>query len=386
MGQRVGDQSSRLGPAGTDSSRARRPGVPWPVALVLAAGVLLIDLLAMRFRARPRAMTIALVAVLIGGVALAGLGNLRPAGGSQAAAASTAESVAAGQDGEPTAAAAATAGEPLPTPPGAGVPRLLANQAAPTPTATATLAPTAVPPTAVPPTATATVATPRGTTVIPILMYHYVRTVTDPTDTIGIGLSVTPAQFAAQMQYLADAGYTTLTMGEVRAILAGELALPERPIALTFDDGYRDFYTAAWPVLKRHNFKATNYVIADFIGWDAYLTWPMIKELDASGLVEIGSHTRTHGDLRGMTKERRWNEIAGSKAILEEGLGRPVTAFCYPAGKYNPEVVAAVRQAGYLTATTVEYGTRQNLEWNLELPRIRVNGPDNLATWRGKLP
>lgn len=359
------------------------------MTLVLAAAVLLIDALAVRFRARPRATALVLVAVLLGGVAVAGFGGLRQAGG-RGAAAPTAEFVAAGQGGEPTAIAtlpptadAATTSAPLPTPSDADVQRLHANQGAPTPTA---VPPTAVPPTAVPPTATATVATPRGTTVIPVLMYHYVRTVTDPTDTIGIGLSVTPAQFAAQMQHLADTGYTTLTMGEVRAILAGELALPERPIALTFDDGYRDFYTAAWPVLKKHNFKATNYVIADFIGWDAYLTWPMIEELDASGLVEIGSHTRTHGDLRVMTEERRWNEIAGSKAILEEGLGHPVTTFCYPAGKYNPEVVAAVRQAGYLTATTVEYGTKQNLQWNLELPRIRVNGPDSLATWRGKLP
>ena len=217
-------------------------------------------------------------------------------------------------------------------------------------------------------------------------MYHYVRVVTDPKDRLGINLSVKPDLFAAQMQYLADNGYTTLTMGEVHAILAGQMPLPERPIALTFDDGYRDFYTAAWPVLRQHGFKATSYVISGFIGWDAYMTWPMLKELDASGQVEIGAHTVDHADLKAMSAPRRAQEINGSKLALEEGLGHPVTAFCYPSGKYDAGVVALVRQAGFLTATTVEYGTKQNLQWAFELPRVRVTGPDSLNTWIGKLP
>ena len=87
-------------------------------------------------------------------------------------------------------------------------------------------------------------------------MYHYVRVVGDPTDTIGWPLGAAE-RFAAQM-HLADHGYTTLTMSDVYAILAGQQPLPAKPIALTFDDGYRDFYTAAWPVLKQHHFKATS--------------------------------------------------------------------------------------------------------------------------------
>ncbi len=151
---------------------------------------------------------------------------------------------------------------------------------APSPSSTTGVPAEALPsPTTVPLTPTLTVARamPRDTTAIPILMYHYVRTVTDPADTIGSNLSVTPERFAAQMQYLADHGYTTLTLREVHAILAGQAPLPERPIALTFDDGYRDFYTAAWPVLRQHGFKATNYVITDLIGEDAYLTWDMLR-------------------------------------------------------------------------------------------------------------
>ncbi len=226
----------------------------------------------------------------------------------------------------------------------------------------------------------------RGTTVIPILMYHYVRVVNNPQDQIGINLSVKPELFAAQMQYLADKGYTTLTMREVHAILAGQQPLPPKPIALTFDDGYRDFYTAAWPTLQRHGFKATNYVVTDFIGWDAYMTWPMLQELDATGQVEIGAHTRSHPDLRALGKERRWDEIAGSKAILEEGLGRPTVSFCYPAGFFNDGVLDEVQRARFLTAVTTQAGTKQHLQWAYALPRVRVNGPDSLATWASRLP
>lgn len=217
-------------------------------------------------------------------------------------------------------------------------------------------------------------------------MYHYVRVVTDPKDQVGINLSVKPELFDAQMQYLADKGYTTLTMQEVYEILNGQRTLPAKPIALTFDDGYRDFYANAWPVLQKHNFKATNYVITDFIGWDAYMTWPMLQELDATGQVELGAHTRSHADLRTLSNERRWDEIIGSKAILEQGLGHPIGAFCYPAGFYNAAVIADVKRANYLTATTVESGAKQNIQAAYEMPRVRVNGPDTLAAWASKLP
>lgn len=293
------------------------------------------------------------------------------------------EAPAAQQDGAPQA-------DPDPAPtaaPTASLPGLPANAGGEpkpaAPTVAPVIEPTVVAPTAVP------VAAPsqaRDTTVIPILMYHYVRVVNDPKDQVGINLSVKPDMFAAQMQYLADKGYTTLTMREVYAILAGQQPLPPKPIALTFDDGYRDFYYAAWPVLKKHGFKATSYVITDFIGWDAYMTWPMLQELNASGQVEIGAHTRSHSDLRALSKDRRWDEIVGSKAILEEGLGTPVVSFCYPAGYYNAEAVADVKRAAYLTAVTTQGGNKQNLQWAYELPRVRVNGPDPLAAWASKFP
>ncbi len=382
-------RGSSGGPERAASRPRRGRALPLLLLLPLAIGAVIAERLGRRGLA-------ILAPLVILALVLGGLGLSRPAtrlageqGGATTPAATLAAAIAVvpptATTPDPTIPANA-GGERLPTPaalaPTAVAPTTAAKPASAT---TPTVAPRPIAPaaTAVPPTPTPT---PRGTTIIPILMYHYVRVVTDPKDTIGIGLSVKPELFAQQMQYLADNGYTTLTMQEVYDILVGRKSLPTRPIALTFDDGYRDFYTAAWPILQRHNFKATNYVITKFIGWDAYMTWPMLQELSDGGQVEIGAHTRSHVDLRTLSADKLQDEVLGSKAILETGLGRPVGAFCYPAGFYNAGVIAAVGRANYLTATTELPGAKQNIQNPYELPRIRVNGPDPLGAWSSRLP
>ena len=382
-------RGSSGGPERAASRPRRGRALPLLLLLPLAIGAVIAERLGRRGLA-----ILAPLAILA--LVLGGLGLSRPAtrlageqGGATTPAATLAAAIAVvpptATTPDPTIPANA-GGERLPTPaalaPTAVAPTTAAKPASAT---TPTVAPRPIAPaaTAVPPTPTPT---PRGTTIIPILMYHYVRVVTDPKDTIGIGLSVKPELFAQQMQYLADNGYTTLTMQEVYDILVGRKSLPTRPVALTFDDGYRDFYTAAWPILQRHNFKATNYVITKFIGWDAYMTWPMLQELSDGGQVEIGAHTRSHVDLRTLSADKLQDEVLGSKAILETGLGRPVGAFCYPAGFYNAGVIAAVGRANYLTATTELPGAKQNIQNPYELPRIRVNGPDPLGAWSSRLP
>jgi len=404
-GKRIGRGSGST--PGRAVSHARRGrDLPLVLLLPLAIGAVIGE------RLGRRGLTIIAPLVILA-LVLGILGLSRPEArlaGEQETLAPPAAEIAAGGDGTTIAAIV----PPTAAPPDPTIPANAGGQREPLSTVTPPIAvppadapaPTTAPPaTAAEPTATAIPAValqpivpaatavapiptpkPRGTTTIPILMYHYVRVVTDPKDTIGIGLSVKPALFAQQMQYLADNGYTTLTMQEVYDILQGRKTLPAKPIALTFDDGYRDFYTAAWPVLQQHGFKATNYVITDFIGWDAYMTWPMLQELSAGGQVEIGAHSRSHADLRTLSADKLMDEVSGSKAILETGLGRPVGAFCYPAGFYNAAVSAAVRRAGYQTATTVQPGTQQNIQNQYELPRIRVNGPDSLGAWISRLP
>jgi len=397
-GKQIG-QGSGSTPGRAVSHARRRRDLPLVLLLPLAIGAVIGE------RLGRRGLTI-LAPLVILALVLGILGLGRPEArlaGEQEALAPPAAEVTASGDGTTIAAPPdptipANAGgqrEPLSTvtPPIAVPPTDAPAPITAPPTTAAEPTTTAIPAVALQPivpaaTAVAPIPTPkpRGTTTIPILMYHYVRVVTDPKDTIGIGLSVKPALFAQQMQYLADNGYTTLTMQEVYDILQGRKTLPAKPIALTFDDGYRDFYTAAWPVLQQHDFKATNYVITNFIGWDAYMTWPMLQELSASGQVEIGAHSRSHADLRTLSADKLMDEVSGSKAILETGLGRPVGAFCYPAGFYNAAIIAAVKRAGYQTATTVQPGIQQSIQNQYELPRIRVNGPDTLNTWVSRLP
>ncbi len=216
-------------------------------------------------------------------------------------------------------------------------------------------------------------------------MYHYIRINPNPVDRIGAGLSVNPDLFGRQMAYLAEAGFTPVTLEDVYAAWTAGAPLPPRPVVLTFDDGYRDFFTAAYPVLKARGFRATVYVIVDFLDRPAYLTWEMLSTLVSEGLVAVGSHTLTHVDLTTAAPDRARREIFLSKQRLEERLGVAVADFAYPAGRYNPAAVGLVEAAGYRTAVTTRPGNILRLEERLTLPRVRVDGREGLAEFIGKL-
>jgi peptidoglycan/xylan/chitin deacetylase (PgdA/CDA1 family) len=219
---------------------------------------------------------------------------------------------------------------------------------------------------------------------VPILMYHYIRSDPGPDDPVGQGLSVSPELFAEQLGYLAEQGYSTLTMAELADVWEGRRSLPSKPIVLTFDDGYRDFYTNAWPILQEYGFSATVYVFNAVIDQPDYLTRDMILELDASGKVDFGSHTIHHPDLPGLSDADAEEEIIGSKRALEELLGHPVRTFCYPHGNYTERDVALVNAAGYALAVTTEWGYAEpSLDPQLQ-PRIRIWGwtsTEELASW-----
>jgi len=242
------------------------------------------------------------------------------------------------------------------------------------------------------PTATQPVATPTpvpatfavSSEPVPILMFHYIRPDPGPGDPVGQDLSVSPERFAQEMAFLADNGYTTITMSQLADAWNGKQPLPAKPIVLTFDDGYRDFYTAAWPVLRQYGFSATIYVIDGVLDTPNYLTVEMLRELDASGSVDVGSHTTHHPELPSLSQADAEREIAGSKTALEQLLGHPIRAFCYPAGHYNDTVLALVASAGYELAVTTTWGYATPTMDHLLLPRLRVRGSttvDDLANW-----
>src|ERR1700716_4257266 len=164
---------------------------------------------------------------------------------------------------------------------------------------------------------------------VPILTYHYIRVNPDARDRMGFALSVTPTDFAAQMNWLARSGYHTITTEDLHAYLNGRRGLPSKPVILTFDDGYADFYTAALPILRSHDFQADLYVVSGFVGRPGYVTAAQVRESDRSG-IEIGSHTVNHADLARTSADGVRAEVVDSKRYLETLLGHPIYSFCYP--------------------------------------------------------
>jgi peptidoglycan/xylan/chitin deacetylase (PgdA/CDA1 family) len=252
----------------------------------------------------------------------------------------------------------------------------------PTPESTTTAVPTATPSaTLLDPTPTRTpvavVALNTTTSVrVPILMYHYISTPTDENDKIRVDLSVTPANFEAQMKYLTSEGYHTIKLSDLAEYLISGTRLPSKPIVLTFDDGYLDNYQNALPILKKYNQVGTFFIITGFVdeGRTGYMNWDQIEELAIEGM-EIGSHTMSHLDLRNRTRAFLNTEIVSSKLTIESRIGTPVKSFCYPSGKYDARTLDVVRAADYLVAVATDsQGVIQSANYIYELRRVRVRG------------
>jgi peptidoglycan/xylan/chitin deacetylase (PgdA/CDA1 family) len=212
---------------------------------------------------------------------------------------------------------------------------------------------------------------------VPILEYHYIRVNPDPKDRLGFNLSVTPPDFLAQMDWLKASGYHPIDLNQLRAYFEKQTPLPARAVVLTFDDGYDDFFSAAFPVLMAHGFTAVSYVVPGFLDRQRYMTTDQVKAIDSAG-VEIGAHTMHHLDLTKQSAAGLTLEVQGSKSVLEQITGHPVLDFCYPSGMYNATVIAETERAGFQSATTELPGAAHQWADRLTWTRVRVNGGERL--------
>ncbi len=211
-----------------------------------------------------------------------------------------------------------------------------------------------------------------------VLMYHNVGT--PRKDDEMRGLHVTPRMFRFQMWYLKAAGFRVVSLDEILGLIEGA-GRGERLVALTFDDGYADFYEHAYPALKKHRYPATVFIVSDLAGqeniWDdsrrvarkPLLGWERISELKDNGIT-FGAHSRSHPALTALSDEALEDEIAGSKALIAERLRRPVDFFCYPFGDYDKRVRDAVERAGYRAAVTTQRGYVHKNDNPFEIRRI----------------
>lgn len=224
-----------------------------------------------------------------------------------------------------------------------------------------------------------------------ILMYHMVQP--HRTGAKFNGLRVTPERFEAQVRWLREQGFSFYTVSELWAQWD---RLPERAVAITFDDGYGDNLHNALPILTRYNAKATIYVVVDRHDrdWSTYkkahhntgelareakLSDDEIRQLLASGRIEIGSHTLTHCNLRTTPEAAKRHELLASREQLEVLTGKPVLSFAYPFGIYSAEDVRFAGEAGYETAVTTVEGIDMVVPRPepLDLKRVKVSGKDN---------
>ncbi|MDD2679413.1 MAG: polysaccharide deacetylase family protein [Candidatus Omnitrophica bacterium] len=208
---------------------------------------------------------------------------------------------------------------------------------------------------------------------VPILMYHSVSPEPNPYMKL---LTVKPETFRRQMRFLKERHYNVVPLVEIADLIKNNKKIPPRTLAITFDDGFKDNYTYAFPMLKEYNFPATIFVVINEIGRPEQdrLSWDDIAVMQASGLITFGVHTLTHPYLPGATSQAALQkEIAGSKKILEEKLGRKADSFCYPGGRFDAKSRQAVIAAGYSVAVASNPGKRFADNDVFALKRIRIS-------------
>ncbi len=206
---------------------------------------------------------------------------------------------------------------------------------------------------------------------VPILMYHYIEYVQDKGDTIRQSLDITPFTFEEQIKTLKSAGYSFVTTSDIVQALNGQKSLPPKAIVLTFDDGYRDFYTDAFPIIKKYKIRVVAYIVPNFIDRPNYMFSDQLVEIKDSGLVEIAAHTMDHVWLKGISKEVAKEEIADSKKVLEEKLHITVNSFAYPYGAFDRQAMDLVKSAGFTNAASTVPGVAEDFDNIYFLYRLR---------------
>jgi peptidoglycan/xylan/chitin deacetylase (PgdA/CDA1 family) len=224
---------------------------------------------------------------------------------------------------------------------------------------------------------------------VPILMYHSISPEEEYVHPY-YRINTSPAVFADQMRYLGEQGYRTISLQELH-----DKAPHAKNVVLTFDDGYADFYTSAFPVLQRYGFTATVFLPTNYIGSESFnrkntLTWPQVAELQRSD-ISFGSHTHTHPQLRNLSRAEVRRELVLSKEILENKLGRSVTLFSYPY-RFTENLAAFVRflekelqRAGYTQGVTTRIGCHHSMDNPFFMKRLPINTCDDLSFFKAKI-
>jgi peptidoglycan/xylan/chitin deacetylase (PgdA/CDA1 family) len=268
-----------------------------------------------------------------------------------------------------------------------------------TPTSSPTPTPTSTPTNTPPPTPTFTpTSTPTPTPLlptpddvyrqvrVPILMYHHIQKPPPDAGAIRRDLSVTPQRFETQLRYLSQEGYESITLNDLILHLTVGKPLPPRPIIITFDDGYTDAYTHAFPLLQQYGFVGTFFLITEPMDANNgdFVSWAEVEEMYAAGM-RFESHSYNHPDMRNRSFEFLVFQSLAPKEAIEARTGEPCRFFAYPLGRYDQFVIDVLRSADYWGAVTTEQGMTHTTNNLFTLPRIRIQGGDDLDAFIRKM-
>jgi len=225
-----------------------------------------------------------------------------------------------------------------------------------------------------------------GYLTIPILCYHRFGSRSSQ-------LAVSPAAFEAQMDYLARNGYQVIPLSRLTGFLERGEPIPRKSVVLTIDDGYRSTYEVAFPVLRKYGFQATVFLYSDFVGAPDALTWSQMKEMEATGLVNIQPHSKTHANLTmrlaGETdakyRDRLRVEVDTPIRLIQDRLAVPSVSYAFPYGDVNETVVDLLKRQGVRMGVTVTPGGNGSFAYPFMLRRTMVFGGDGIDVFKSKL-
>ncbi len=218
---------------------------------------------------------------------------------------------------------------------------------------------------------------------VPVLMYHYLSEAPPDADIYRRDLSVSPTLFAAHLDRIAAEGYTVIRLNDLVAYLIEGTPIPAKAVVITFDDGYRDNYENALPLLREHGMTATFFIVMEFINRERpeYLTWPMVQEMAATGM-SIEAHGVDHTTLRGRSRADVEFQALRSYETLQNEVGIRAHFISYPAGEFDDQTITVFQNAGYWAGFTTIQGATQHSDDLFRLPRVRIRStttPDELA-------
>jgi peptidoglycan/xylan/chitin deacetylase (PgdA/CDA1 family) len=202
-----------------------------------------------------------------------------------------------------------------------------------------------------------------------------------------VGIAITPENFEMQMHYLKDKHYNVISLDKLVEGIGKGTNFSHNTVVITMDDGYKDNFIYAYPVLKRYGFPAMIFLIANKIGTDGNLmNWDEVKEMYKDN-ISFGGHTKNHVPLSTIKeKDTLWDEISGCKKVIEEHIGKHIDYFSYPYGSFTEEGKKVVKEAGYKGACATNLGhDKLNRADLYELNRISVRNRDNSFSLWAKL-